>query len=70
MSRTAVSRIKTPLLFAVLFLLTLAGALLEGLWASIPPSWVQFNGLLLLVSALVLLTNGALSASRRLRNTD
>ena len=67
MSRTAVSRFKTPLLFASLFLLALAGALLEGLWTSMPQSWVQFNGLLLLVSALALLTNGALTATRRLR---
>jgi hypothetical protein len=52
--------------FAVLFLLSLAGALLEGLWTSIPASWVQFNGLLLLMSALALLANGALTATRRL----
>lgn len=70
MSRTAFSRFKSPLLLTALFLVSLAGALLEGLWTSIPTSWVQFNGLLLIVSALALLANGALSATRRLRVTD
>jgi hypothetical protein len=69
MSRTAVSRFKIPLLFAALFLFSLAGALAEGLWASIPQTWVQFNGLILLLSALALLANGALTATRRLRPT-
>jgi hypothetical protein len=70
MSTNALSRFRTPLLFTVLFLVSLAGALVEGLWASIPSSWVQFNGLLLLVSALVLLANGALTATRRLRTPN
>ncbi len=70
MSRNSVSRFKTPMLFAALFLVSLAGALLEGLWASIPPGLVQFNGLLLLVSALALLANGAVTATRRLHPTD
>jgi hypothetical protein len=69
MSRIDVSRFRIPLLFATLFLLSLAGALIEGLWASIPQTWVQFNGLVLLVSALALLANGALTATRRLRPT-
>ncbi len=32
------------------------GAALEGLWTAIPPVWVQFNGLVLILSALALLT--------------
>ncbi len=68
MSSNALSRFRAPLLFTALFLLSLAGALVEGLWSSIPPGWVQFNGLLLLVSALALLANGALTATRRLRS--
>lgn len=70
MSRNAVSRFNTPVFLTVLFVLSLAGALLEGLWSSIPASWVQFNGLLLLMSALALLTNGALTATRRLRHRE
>ena len=70
MSRSNFFRINAPLLFTALFLLALAGALLEGLWAAIPPGWVQFNGLLLLVSALALLANGALTATRRFRQTN
>jgi hypothetical protein len=66
MSRTFISINKAPLILAGLFLASLAGALLEGLWTSIPASLVQFNGLLLILSALALLGNGALTASRRL----
>lgn len=44
---------------ALLLLLTTAmlGAALEGLWTAMPPAWVQFNGLVLILSALALLTN-------------
>jgi hypothetical protein len=38
------------------FTLALAGAALEGLWTAMPPSWVQFNGLVLILSALGILT--------------
>lgn len=70
MSRSTRSSIKAPLFITVLFLVSLAGALLEGLWTSVPPIVVQFNGLLLLASALALLANGALTTTRRLRVTD
>lgn len=50
---------------ALLLLITLTGAVLEGLWSAIPPIFVQFNGLVLLLSALVLLTVGASSLLRR-----
>ena len=50
---------------ALLLLITLSGAVLEGLWGAIPPIFVQFNGLVLLLSALALLAVGASSMLRR-----
>ena len=40
------------LILVVLFVLSFAGALIEGLWPSAPPVLVQFNGMLLLLSAI------------------
>jgi hypothetical protein len=40
------------LILVVLFMLSLAGALVEGLWTAAPPVLVQFNGMLLLLSAI------------------
>jgi hypothetical protein len=42
------------IILLVLFILSLAGATLEGIWAGAPPVLVQFNGLLLLLSALAI----------------
>ena len=50
-------------LLILFFTLALAGATLEGLWAAMPPSWVQFNGLVLILSALGILA-GLLRAGR------
>lgn len=66
MSRTTPSINKAPWILTGLFLLSLSGALLEGLWTAIPAPLVQFNGLVLILSALALLGNGALTASRQL----
>lgn len=52
---------------ALLFLLALAGAVLEGTWGAMPPVLVQFNGLLVLLSALVLLGLGASGLIQRTR---
>lgn len=60
------TQLRNPLFFGTLFLLSLTGALLEGLWTTIPAGVVQFNGLLLLMSALVLLTNGATRVTSKL----
>lgn len=57
---------------ATLFLVSLAGALVEGLWSGVPTVLVQFNGLVLLVSALWLVTAGArtlISPTNRRRST-
>ena len=43
----------------VLFLLALAGATLEGLWAGMPAVLIQLNGLLLVFTALALAAMGA-----------
>ncbi len=48
------------------FALALAGAALEGLWSAMPPAWIQFNGLVLIVSALGILA-GLLRTGRRSR---
>ena len=50
---------------ALLLLISLTSAVLEGLWGAIPPVFVQFNGLVLLLSALVLLGVGASGILRR-----
>lgn len=46
-------------MIALLLLLTTAmlGAVLEGLWPAMPTAWVQFNGLVLILSVLALLAN-------------
>lgn len=40
------------LILVTIFLFSLAGAVLEGLWAGAPAALVQFNGFLLLLSAI------------------
>jgi len=40
------------LILTLLFICSLAGAILEGVWAGAPAALVQFNGLLLLLSAI------------------
>lgn len=40
------------LIFVVLFAFSLCGAILEGLWPAAPTALVQFNGILLLLSAI------------------
>lgn len=40
------------LILILIFVFSLAGAILEGLWAGAPAALVQFNGFLLLLSAI------------------
>lgn len=40
------------LIVILLFIFSLAGAILEGLWLGAPAALIQFNGMLLLLSAL------------------
>ncbi len=42
----------TKLILILLFIFSLAGAILEGVWTGAPAALVQFNGLLLLLSAI------------------
>lgn len=49
----------TTSLAALLFVLSITGAAAESFWTGIPAVIVQFNGLVLLLSALTLATLGA-----------
>ncbi len=51
------------------FTVALSGAILEGLWAAMPASWVQFNGLVLILSALGILA-GLLRTGRTARSVN
>jgi len=53
----------TKVLLPTLFLISLCGAAAEGLWTGAPTALVQFNGLILLLSALAIGTLALIGGS-------